>query len=307
MIKNLPDRISGAIYITISAFLYASLPILTKIAYQAGLNPSTALFLRYLMAFVILTVYLKLIRREPLLGYSILVIVQGVLLISSGLVYFYALNYLSVALATVIFFSHPVLVALMALVVYKEKFDYRLIVGLGLAVIGVYLVSGAGNSSLYISPKGLWFATAACIIYALYSLVGQKNVNRISPLSLTASFSLIGIILIPAVTPRSEFLTSLSGIQVLIVFIISLFNTVLSVSFFLKGVQKIGASRASLISTVEPVITLMLAFLILGEILTLKQIIGSALVLTSIFLSISTPNIKKPENCSGSNLFKDVL
>lgn len=301
MINNLPDRISGAIYIALSAFLYASLPVLAKIAYQVGLNPSTTLLLRYFIAFLILVIYLKLISRETLLSFSPLVIIQGVLLISSGLVYFYALNYLPVALATVIFFSHPVLVAAMAPVVYKEKCDYRLVVGLGLAVIGVFLVSGAGNSSLDISQKGLWFAAASCIIYALYTLVGQKNVNRTSPLSLTATFSLIGIIVIPAVTPFSEFLISLNPVQILVVLIMSLFNTVLAVSFFLKGVKKIGASRASLISTIEPVITLLLAFLILGENFTLKQILGSVLVLASIYLSISTPGIKKPEACSGSN------
>lgn len=301
LFRNLPDRISGAIYITVSAFLYASLPILAKLAYQVGLGPSTTLFLRYAFAFVILAIYLKMIRREPIFSRSILAIVQGVLLIGSGLVYFYALQYLSVALATVIFFSHPVLVAIMALAVYKEKFDFRLVVGLFLAVIGVYLVSDAGNSSLHISQTGLCLAVAACIIYALYTLVGQKNVNRSPPLALTATFSLIGMILIPTLSPHSVLLASLNGIQVLIVFIMSLFNTVLSVSFFLKGVQKIGASRASLISTVEPVITLLMAFLILGEVLTLKQILGSFLVLISIFLSISNPPVKKPENDSGSS------
>ncbi|MDD2621005.1 MAG: DMT family transporter [Syntrophomonadaceae bacterium] len=287
MFNNLSDRIIGAIYITLSAFLYASLPILAKLAFQAGLDPSTALFLRYGFAFVILTIYLKLMRRETLLSSSFLAIIQGFLLISAGLVYFYALHYLSASLATVIFFSHPVLVAILALFLYKEKCDLRLILGLFLAIVGIFLVSDAGNSNLNISLTGLLLAISACIIYALYTLAGQKNVTQISPLSLTATFSLIGIILIPIISPSSISIYSLSWQQLLIVFIMSLFNTVLAVSFFLKGIKKIGASRASLISTMEPVITLLLAFLILGEVLTPIQLLGSSLVIISIFLSIS--------------------
>lgn len=54
----------------------------------------------------------------------------------------------------------------------------------------------------------------------------------------------------------------------------------------MKGLQQIGATRATLISTAEPVFCLILAYLILGETLTLKEIIGSGMVLASMFLAI---------------------
>ncbi|NMC27229.1 MAG: DMT family transporter, partial [Syntrophomonadaceae bacterium] len=63
-------------------------------------------------------------------------------------------------------------------------------------------------------------------------------------------------------------------------------NTLLAVLFFLKGLKRIGASRATLLSTAEPVFCLLMAYIVLGESLSLRQMTGSAMVLASMLLTV---------------------
>lgn len=298
MNKNLPDHIVGAIYVVISALMYATMPILAKLAYATGLEPGFVLWLRYVFAFILLAVFLTCTRSSAILLFSPLAILQGVFMIGSGLFYFYSLQYLPAGLASIIFFSHPVLVALLALVVFKEKFNPRLFLGILLTIGGIILISVPGSThQISLSFTGLGYCILACVCCTGYALIGQKNVTSASPLSLVSTFALIGILLIPCVSGRSPgFLVPLTGVQLLITISMALFNTVLSIFFFLQGVKKIGAATASLISSLEPVLTVIIAFLVLSETMAPLQLLGSAMVLASMFLALRPQTI--PDSAS---------
>lgn len=285
MLKNLSDQVKGSIYICLSALVYATLPILTKFAYSAGLQPDNILLIRYIFTFIILSLYLRLVKRKSILNKSPLAIIQGILMITQGLLFFYALCYLSAGLAIVIFFSHPILVAVAALPLFKEKLNLHLVLGLLLAITGVGLISGLTSGAINLSPRGLLLIILCSVCYTIYSLIAQMNVSRISPLTLTNTFALIAIVVLYR---DFSFVYSLNLEQLTIGFAMAILNTVLSVVLFLKGVQKIGASRATLISTLEPVFTLLLAFLLLGEIFSPLELFGSLLVLISMFLAVSS-------------------
>ena len=293
MFHSLPDKISGAIFILISAFLYATLAINVKYAYLAGLTPDTALLLRYFSAFLILFIYLRLFKKQPVLNLSPMVIIQGIVLITGGIAFFYSLSYLPAGIAAVILFSHPALVAVSTLVVFKEKFSPRLFLGVFLAIAGILLISGLTDSFMDISIKGISWAVLASICYTVYSLISQVSVNKVPPFTLTSTFSLVGVILIAITFHDFSFFYSLNWLQFIIGLSLALLNTILSVGFFLKGVQKIGASRASLLSITEPVFTLLIAFVLLNEVLAFWEVIGSVMVLLSSCLAVSTPK-KEP-------------
>lgn len=288
MLKNLSDQVKGSIYICLSALVYATLPILTKFAYSTGLQPDNILLIRYIFTFIILSLYLRLVKRKSILNKSPLAIIQGILMITQGLLFFYALCYLSAGLAIVIFFSHPILVAVAALPLFKEKLNLNLVLGLLLAITGVGLISGLTSGAINLSPRGLLLIILCSVCYTIYSLIAQMNVSRISPLTLTNTFALIAIVVLFVLYRDFSFVYSLNLEQLTIGFAMAILNTVLSVVLFLKGVQKIGASRATLISTLEPVFTLLLAFLLLGEIFSPLELFGSLLVLISMFLAVSS-------------------
>jgi drug/metabolite transporter (DMT)-like permease len=94
------------------------------------------------------------------------------------------------------------------------------------------------------------------------------------------------IIVIPFYYSDLGFIKHLTGQQILITITMAIMNTLMAVLFFLKGLQKIGASRATLISTAEPVFCLLMAFFILGETLTPLELLGSSLVFTSMLLAV---------------------
>ncbi len=301
MLFKLSDPVKGSIFVFISAFMYATLPILTKYAYKYGLEPSSAIFFRYLFAFIILFVYLKFYKKEPVINKSFWVFGQGIFLITASATYFFALQYLAASIASIIFFSHPVLVALLAILVYKEKLNSKLAAGLLLALLGIIFVSGVFSGSVTIAPFGLFLGMMGSICYALFALLGQFNVSRSSPISLTATFALVGIIMIPLLFFRDlDFLTALTLKQALICLTMALINTVLSISFYLRGMQKIGASRAALISSLEPVLTVILAMLFLGEALSPLEAAGATLVLISLYLAVTSHhNVNREQNvCS---------
>ncbi len=286
---KLSEPLKGTIYVFISAFMYATLPILAKLAYIHGLEPSSATFYRYLFAFMILLIYQTIIKKEAAFSTSPLAIGQGMLLIGSSLFYFYALKSLSAGIGSIIFFTHPVLVAFLAIFVFKEPLGIKLGLGLIAALIGIILISGIFNGSVVIAPISLFLCVLASICYGLYVLVGQTNVAHISPIPLTATFALMGIIIVPVLFFRDfGFITSLTITQALVCLGMALLNTVLSIFFFLKGLQKIGASRASLVSTLEPVLSIILAMIILKEVFSPLEASGAVLILISMYLAVTS-------------------
>lgn len=285
------EEVRGSLYIFISAFMYATLPIFAKLAYAAGLTPGTALILRYVFSFLLLACLIKIGRQGKVLIMSPIVLVQGIFLSISGVFYFLALKTLSAGLTTVIFFTHPVIVSILSMFIYKERFNPRLFAALVLALSGIALVSGLGSNPDSLNNNGVLMALLACLGYSIYSLISQKSLVQNQPLSITATMSLLAVIIIlPIYHSDWGFITNLTWQQSLITLAMAIFNTLLAIWFFLKGIQKIGASHATLLSTAEPVFCLVLAFLILGERLNYVEISGSLMVLASMFLAVKSVN-----------------
>ena len=283
---RISETAQGALFVFISAFMYATLPIFTKLAFRYGLSPSGAIFYRYLFAFIILSVYLR-IQKEAVFLPSAKVFGQGLFLIGGSVFYFYALQYIAASTGSIIFFTHPIIVAVLAILIYKERINLPLAAGLLLAMLGIILVSGVLDGSANVTILGLLLAAVSSVCYACFALLGQINISRASPLVLTANFALIGTLIIPLIFFRSfDFIVTLTWEQAMICLAMALFNTVLSISFYLKGMQKIGASRAALISSLEPVLTVVLAMLILHETLSPVEMFGAVLVLVSLYLAV---------------------
>lgn len=289
MLFDHPNEYRGSLYILFSALMYATLPILVKLAYSSGLTPGNALWLRYLCSTVILVVFIRLTQQGPVLSLSRPVVAQGTFLTIGGVFYFLSLQSLSAGLATIIFFTHPVLVACLSIVFLGDKFSPRLFGGLILALAGIALVSGWGYLSASLSSWGLMYAFLSCICYALYSLIGQKSLVRHDPLPITATLSLAAmIILAPIFYGDLQMLAQVTVSQILIALAMAILNTLLAVLFFLKGVQQIGAARATLLSTAEPVFCVVMAYFALGETLTGWQAVGAVMIFASMLLAVAS-------------------
>lgn len=277
----------GFINVIMSATAMASLPILGKIAYAAGLGPVNTLILRYLSAFVLLSLVLIIGRKFKIVDLTPLIILQGIFLFTASIFYFHTIKYLSAGLTNVVFFTHPINVAALAIIIYREKMYLRLGLGLLMALGGIFLVSGIGTGENALHLKGLLLGSAASICYALYYMVGQKAAGQTDSLKLTNSLSFICVVLLSVVFhDQVSSITQLEPKQIFIGCMIGLLATVLAVTFLMRGIIHIGASKASLISASEPALTLIIAFLVLGEVLTIREMAGSLFIFVSIVFAV---------------------
>lgn len=292
--NNKSQQLSGFICVGLSAFMYAAMPILGKYAYSSGLEPDQVIILRYGSAFLILASYLLMVKKTSPFSKSPLVWLQGSIFILGSLFYFFALRLASVSLITIILFSYPALVSLLSIAIYREKLGAGHFTAVLLAMAGTGLVAGLSPGHLQVSITGVLLAAATAVCYTVFCLLGQKTTDGSSPLQLTASISFAGILIILLVFHSPGFLFRLNLLQWLIGLGLGLVNTVLAVSFYLKGIQLIGAARASLVSILEPVLTVMLAVLVLHEKLSSLQLTGALLVLLSMFIAIRSSRQERP-------------
>lgn len=283
------DRNKGFLLVVLSAIFYSSLGILGKYIYTTGIEMSLVVLLRFLATVVLLGLFWLIRRKEPLLTLSPVVLFQGLFFVASAVVYFMAVKHLSAGLATVILFAHPALVAVLAVIFYREKISGRHVTGLVLALLGLLFISGVlnqGGSEL--SPLGLALATLSAVVYGIYALLGQKSIKKDGVWTISFTAALMGLVIVAAVFPSNiPSLLSVTPYQASLAVAMAFFGTILPVVLFLEGVKKIGASMASLISITEIPFSLVLAFVVLGEVVTTMQIVGTLLIVLATIVAMT--------------------
>mgnify|MGYP000868143971 FL=1 len=282
------ERYQGFILIFLSALFYSTLGIFGKYIYTTGIEMSLVIVLRFFATVILVGAFLLITRKEPFLTFSRSVLFQGIFFVATAILYFMAVKYLSAGLATVILFAHPALVAALAVIFYREKINAMQICGLVLALLGLFFISGLGmDNTVVLSPLGLVLAILSAVVYAFYVLLGQKSVKTDGVWTITFTVALMGLVILAIVFPKDiPALFTITPYQLLLGLAMAFFGTLLPVVLLLKGVQKVGASIGSLISIIEVPIALFLAYLILGEILTVWQVIGTVLILLSTITAI---------------------
>lgn len=289
-------NIQGDLYIILASTAFGVMPILAKLAYGRGATTYTVLFLRFLFAALILLyiilnkkISLKLNRKQILM-----VIMLGLFGYSAtALCLFISYKYVSVGVATNLLYTYPAIVTLMSRFLYNEKLYGRKIVSLLLSLIGVFILIEIKNQSFNIT--GVLFAFGSAIFYSLYVLgVSTDTAKKINSyvmifyLSLTSSF----IMLLLGVSTSTLDL-NIDFYALICIILLAFISTVVALMSFLRGVRIIGPSRAAILSTLEPIVSIILGFLILRERLSLNMIIGSSLVIASVLLLVKDNTSKE--------------
>lgn len=154
------------------------------------------------------------------------------------------------------------------------------------------VVAGAGTGAL--DALGIGLTLAAAVIYAAYILLSDGIAKRLTPQLLTAlvctgaSLPLTaGSALLGDLQPGD---VSLAGWGWLVC--LAAISTVASIGLFFAGLTRVGPTTASILATVEPLVTVVLAFVVFGERLGPVQLAGGALVLTAVVL-LNAPRLRK--------------
>lgn len=292
----------GLLLIVLAATGYSFFAIFTKVIYQNGLSqPLDILVWRFVLAAPIMWGVIGLRgqitsspaflqtgegsqknesheKRAALLGMGLLF---GVVALAA----FFALERLPVSLYTVLIYTYPAMVAMMSLFL-GERLTAAGWAALGLTLVGVVLtVPDIFNGFSDIDPVGVVLVLTNAILYALYIVLsgrilrGHQDLTRASAWSITGSlvFSLLVLIVRGAAVPQN--VGAIGGLLAL-----ASVSTVIPIVAFYAGMHRLGAARASILSMIEPVLTLVWAALFLGEALEPIKLLGAALILGSVVL-----------------------
>jgi drug/metabolite transporter (DMT)-like permease len=269
-----------------SAFGFGCMAIFAKDAYKQHLSITALLSLRFGLAAVIFWAIARL--RGPITLPPRRVLLAGLGLgafgyaTQSGL-YFGAVKRMDASTTSLLLYTYPAMVFIAALALRREHADRRRLAALALAVVGTALVLLGGGGSGSFETVGVVMAIAAAVAYSTYILVADTVVPKVDPFLLSAlittggaaTFWLAGVI-------DSGLDVTLSAHGWLDIAGIVLVSTILPISTFLLGLERVGPSTASILSCFEPVVTVSLAMALYGERLGPGQLAGGALVLAAV-------------------------
>jgi len=281
------DKTKGILYIILSACAFGIMPILAKLSYIGGANTYTTLFLRFFFAAIMLLYYLKskgismkVTRKQLFL--VIIIGVFGFTLTTSSL--FMSYNYISIGMASMIFYTYPSIVTLLAFMFNKEKIYKRKIISLVISLIGIYILIDTGSVSFNL--KGIILAGTATLLYSLYVLgASHKEFRNINSYVLTFYISCASaVFMFITANVTGNFNIHISFYALVSILLLAFISTVVALMAFLEGVRIIGPSKASIFSTIEPIVGLILGTLILKEPISVRIVIGSVFILLSVII-----------------------
>lgn len=278
------NNYKGVAYAFLSSAAFGIMPILARIAYSNGSNPTTVLIFRFLISTLILFLYLKFKQININLKKE-----QVALLLSIGIIgytitaqtLFISYNYLGAGLATTLHFIYPVVVCITGFIFFKNKMNNKKIISLLLAILGVYSLVAFKNNTINI--LGISLALFSGVTYGLTMIALNLNSirnldNRVITmyvcLGSTISMVLYGLF-------SNSIILNFNFIAVGCYLGISIISTIASIILLLKAIKIIGVSSSSILGTFEPIISIFLGALFLGEKLSLELLIGSILILIS--------------------------
>ena len=283
-------QLQGALLAAASAAAFGALPIFARLAYAAGVDLYGVLVPRFVLGAAVLAL-IALVRgaRWPRGGTLLAVVAMGALgYTGQSFLYFSALKHADAGLVALLLYSFPFIVAVLAAAFLGERLDAARVGALLLASAGLAMTIGGGRGT----ALGIALALGAALVYAVYIVVGTRVLRDVDPLAgaavicagAAASYALLAV-LSAAAGEAPRFPATASGW--LPVASLALVSTALAIAAFFAGLRRLGATLTSVISTLEPVVSVSLAALVLGERIGPLQAVGGAIVVgTAVWLAL---------------------
>jgi len=283
-------KLIGILLIAISAASFGTLAIFGRYAYTDGMDTFTVLFIRFGSSAVFMTVVL-LLRKEHFPRGQILaqLVGMGALgYVGQSFMYMTAIKYASSGLVALLLYLYPMFVFILSVMILHEKVTSVKVISLALAVVGAALTVDPNGGQLI----GALMAIAAALIYSVYIIVGTGVMKHVTAIqSSTIIFASAGMVYgMLTFANGAHFPASNSGWLAMLGMIV--FSTIIPVVTFLAGLERIGPTNAAMLSTLEPVVTVLLAAWLFGERLMPIVLVGGGLILLAVIL-LTRSELKK--------------
>lgn len=292
------DQRDGLLYMLLASAGFAFMPTLAKTVYaNSTFEPMDISIWRFIFAVPLIWVLVRVRAKSSSIKSKSHMPIKGALFLGfifagASLAAFFGLERLPASTFIVLFYTYPAMVVILSFFL-GEAIQRIAWFALALALFGVALTvpdfatAGAGDII------GVGFAFANAAVAAVYYLSSKRILSGVNDVLRASAFMMLGTLLTMLI------LVAIRGIQIpnnlptlLSMLAIAVVCTVMPIFATNQGIQKIGASQASLISTAEPVMSMVVAMLLLGEIILPIQWIGASMIIGSVILLQLRPSIK---------------
>ena len=276
------NRLVGVLLVTLFAVVVGLNAIFARISYDAGADPVTFLFMRFLIALPIMFLIMKkrgfAIPRGKLLLALILI---GSLSAGTLICFFVSIQLAPVNLVIIITYLYPAIVTVLSALILRQKITGIKTVALVIATVGILLAIGIESGGYAV---GIVLAAATAVLHSIYLVCGSVLVRRAGTFSAATIFFVTAVVIFGLMTAVQGPQWPVNRSGWLAIIASALVSTVLGRIVFYEGIQRIDISNASIICTFEVVVTVALSVVVLGESLSLLKMVGAALVIASVIM-----------------------
>lgn len=290
-------ELHAALLVTLSAILYGFLGYFGASLLNLHFSISTMLFWRFAIAAVWMLLSMTL-RKERLLYLSsvdkfhiLFLVLSSICYSIACTFYFMASKLTGTGIAMVIYFAYPMFVVLMVMMKEKKLIDKNTFFSLCLIILGLFFLKGSTEHHL-VSKYGVFFALTSAFFFAGYVYCSKFISHTFSSHFLTfiVCFSNAAYFLVYSLLSHSFYLPDSSKMWFFIC-ALGVIATALPIQLMLQGLKILSASKASILSALEPTVTLFVGMLLLNEYVSGLQMIGAMFILFSaVYIQFSNQN-----------------
>lgn len=282
---------AGTAFTLMAALGFAAVSTLTAVAIASGASLPNVLTWRYVLASVVLTVFVgvrgypRLPNREMM---KFVAIGGGGQALLVGLA-LSSIAYIPVATLAFLFYTYPTWVTLVQAVRGAERFTVRRGTALAMSFAGIVIIAGIPGAAATAEYPEYWtgvaLALAAAVVYGGY-IPTMMHLQKTYPVPVTSALAKIGsaaIFLVWSATDQS-FDWALTSNAWMAIAALTIFSTVLPSVFFLSGLIRLGPVRTAIVSTVEPFLTAIIGAVVLAQHITPQVFAGGAMIVAAVLL-----------------------
>ena len=285
-------RILGALAVAAAASLWGTLGYFAKILYAQGVSFESLVAVRASVGWIAVLGFVLLRRgvRGLRVARRDLVFLVPAGAVGIGvfyLLYFYTVRESTVGTAAILLYSAPAFVVILAWLFLREPLGAPKVLALVLSGCEIFLVVGAYDpTNLEVSPTVLLTGLLSGLTYGLYAIFGRPVAGHLSPaVVLSYALAFASLLLVPTALPTLDTLAGLPAGSYALLFVLSVVHTTLAFALYTFGIRHLGAGRAVIVATVEPVVAGAMGIVLLNEGLTVLKALGALLVLAGAALA----------------------
>lgn len=276
------ESVQAKLMLSAAMVIFGTLGVFTR---NIGVTSGELALYRAVLSSVLIGVYLVFIKKGGLnlknAGRELpLLLASGIAMGINWILLFQAYRYTTISAATLSYYFAPVIVTVASPLLFHERLTAKQIICFVMSTLGLVLIIGTGGGEETAGITGILFGLGAAVFYAAVILL-NKFIKNVAGIQRTILQMLAAVVtLLPYVALSSGFnLNLLDGTGWACLLTVGLFHTGITYCLYFSALKDLTGQEAAILSYIDPLVAVIISVLLLGEPMTLMQLIGGALIL----------------------------